>query len=176
MTYIREVLFLATVTLIMVTVKRREQKVSDNFNLKVSGMSSRSTKTSCLLRTHTGCQTDVTKEKPSIRTTIAFTQTVVKETCGIAIQTNSKVSCDASSQISRSATHEIGSQAVITSTTNGNTQTYVASAQNKKTETTVPNTQDEKSQTYIPSAQNENTQTDVAVDFQTTGNQSKHFY
>jgi len=119
---------------------------------------------------------DVTKEKPSIRTTIAFTQTVVKETCGIAIQTNSKVSCDASSQISRSATHEIGSQTVITSTTHGNAQTYVASAQNKKTQTTVPNTQDEKSQTYIPSAQNENTQTDVAVEFQTTGIQSKHFY
>jgi len=59
MAYIREILFLATVTLIMVTVKRRKQKVSDNSNLKVSGMSSRSTKTSCLLITHTGCQSEL---------------------------------------------------------------------------------------------------------------------
>ncbi|KAF6026616.1 hypothetical protein EB796_015076 [Bugula neritina] len=112
----------------MVTVKRRKQKVSDNSNPKVSRMSSRSTETSCPLRTHTGCQTDVnlTKEKLSIKTTTAFTQTVVKETCGIAVQTNSKVVRDASSQQSRVETREYGSQPVAMSTANGNTQTDVA--------------------------------------------------
>ncbi|KAF6016715.1 hypothetical protein EB796_024972 [Bugula neritina] len=69
---------------------------------------------------------NLTKEKPSIKTTTAFTQTVVKETCGIAVQTNSKVVRDASSQQSRVETREYGSQPVAISTANGNTQTDVA--------------------------------------------------
>jgi len=69
---------------------------------------------------------NLTKEKPSTKTTTAFTQTGVKKTCGIAVQTNSKVVCDASSQKSRIVTREYGSQPVAISTANGNTQTNVA--------------------------------------------------
>jgi len=69
---------------------------------------------------------NLTKEKPSTKTTTAFTQTGVKKTCGIAVQTNSKVVCDASSQKSRVETREYGSQPVAISTANENTQTDVA--------------------------------------------------
>jgi len=42
------------------TVKRHKQKAhSDNSNPKVPGMTSRSKEASCLLRTHAGCQSEL---------------------------------------------------------------------------------------------------------------------
>ncbi|KAF6024501.1 hypothetical protein EB796_017192 [Bugula neritina] len=125
-------------------------------------MSSRSTETSCLLRTHTGCQTDInlTKEKPSTKTTTAFTQTGVKKTCGIAVQTNSKVVCEASSQKSRIVTREYGSQPVAISTANGNTQTDVAC------DLQITGTQMEYDRLYIhplPTIEEEEWEVDVPV-------------
>jgi len=105
---------------------------------------------------------NLTKEKPSIKTATAFTQTVVKETCGIGVQTNSKAVCDASSQKSRAETREYGSQGVATSTANGHTQTNVQYTPDGKTSE--------------PTAQDRSIETDAALNLQTAAIQRKHFY
>jgi len=126
---------------------------------------------------------NLTKEKPSIKTATAFTQTVVKETCRIGVQTNSKVVCDASSQKSRAETREYGSQGVATSTANGNTQTNVQYTPDGKTQTSKPTAQNGEAETGVqytpdgktsePTAQDE---TDAALNLQTAAIQRKHFY
>lgn len=73
----------------------------------------------------------------SIGTTTAFTQIVMNQTYGKAIQTNNKLVRDASTQMERYKAHEIGSQTVAKSTNNGETQTNLPSTQTGETQTNV---------------------------------------